>query len=158
SFDLRAFCDRVRADLERLIEADLARRAGLALAPGGEEALTHAEFGRERCRHFVGRRELRERDLPAYLEGDSRRPLVLLGPSGAGKTALMAQAAEEAAPGRLVLCRHLGTTPDSSELRGLLNSLSAELAGHFGGPFVPTNDLAGAEAAFAGLLAKAGER
>jgi hypothetical protein len=105
--DLPAFCARVEADLERLIDEDLARLDALAQEPGSEEARIHQAFGRERCHSFVGRMKLRQ-DVPTYLNGESRQPLVLLGPSGVGKTALLGKAVAEVPPDWLVLERYLG--------------------------------------------------
>ena len=109
------------------------------------EQQEHARIAQERggAKTFVGRAD-KLKDIRDYLLNDSTSPLVVHGASGCGKTALLARAAQEAGfgvqgsgitkneePGTkngAVLCaRFLGTTPRSSDLRGLLTSLCQEL-------------------------------
>ena len=92
------------------------------------ERLAHARFGDERTQQFLGRAEELKR-IAAYLADDSdRRPLVVHGPSGTGKTAILAEAAKRAPEHQKPIVRFLGVTPDASNLRGLLASLCRELA------------------------------
>jgi Domain of unknown function (DUF4062) len=153
--DLRAFCDRVEGDLKRLIEEELARLDALEQEPGSEEARIHRAFGLERSQHFVGRSRLRQ-DILSYLNSELRQPLVLLGPSGVGKTALLGKAVAEVPPDWLVLERYLGVTPASSNVGGLLGGLGRQLAHLVGDYFVPPEDLSELRQAFVGLLQKAG--
>jgi WD40 repeat protein len=109
------------------------------------EQQEHARFGWERggAESFVGR----DAELEAirdYLLNECALPLVVHGASGCGKTALMARAAQEAGiwvqssgtakneesgtkNGSVICVRFIGTTPCSSDLRGLLTSLCQEL-------------------------------
>ena len=88
----------------------------------------HLRFGRERGgkETFVGR-EAELKAIRAYLQNASRQPLVVHGSSGCGKTALMWRAFEEIPEAQRPLIRLIGTTPHSSDLRGLLTSLCQEL-------------------------------
>jgi len=74
---------------------------------------------------FVGR-ETELTRIHDYLHGDSTWPLVVHGASGSGKTALLSRAVQEAQAAK-PLVRLIGTTPRSSDLRGLLTSLCQEL-------------------------------
>src|SRR5207245_7228296 len=49
---LDAFCARVEGDLRGVIEAELGRLESLSAVQ--QEARAHADFGRERSRHFLG--------------------------------------------------------------------------------------------------------
>ena len=95
------------------------------------EIQAHELFGESRAPKdgFVGRdQELKA--IADYLSNEEdHNPLVVHGPSGTGKTALLARAAHIASEnykGRIFL-RFLGTTPQSSNLNALLSSLCREL-------------------------------
>jgi len=95
------------------------------------EAQAHQLFGESRAPKdgFVGR-DAELKAIADYLGDESdRNPLVVYGPSGTGKTALLARAAQVAAEkyrGHIFL-RFIGTTPQSSNLNALLTSLCREL-------------------------------
>lgn len=123
----RNLCADVERDLRRVIDRELASFRQKPARDREREA--HREFAAERCRHFVGRNELRKR-IQAYIEADDMRPLVIHGQSGSGKTALMAQAIADCAtgnPGWRTVSRFVGATPGSSDLRSLLTDLCWEL-------------------------------
>jgi WD40 repeat protein len=136
--DLATFCRRVSTDLERTITAELARLNGAARLTGSkdqqdrrkpdDEAAVHRAFARERTAIFVGRHDALQR-IDGYLKDNVNLPLVVEGVSGSGKTALLAQAAASAERTCRVVHRYLGTTPASSQLPTLLESLCRELTG-----------------------------
>jgi WD40 repeat protein len=139
--DLPAFCRRVEADLRRQIATELQRLEQVRAQAGGEEARIHLDFATKRAHGFVGRQDSLDR-ITAYLADDTvREPLVVTGPSGVGKTALLARAAQRVGPGRLVLQRHLGVTPAASTLRTLLTDLCGEITGHGGNRTAAPTDL-----------------
>jgi hypothetical protein len=134
--DTRAFCDavfeRFRPIIERQIEEYWDKSAKDSPARSARELKIeqdeHERFGRERGgkESFVGR----DTELEAirnYLGDNSRWPLVVHGSSGCGKTALMWRAFEEIPETRKPIIRLIGTTPHSSDLRGLLTSLFREM-------------------------------
>lgn len=88
----------------------------------------HGRFGRERgaTNSFVGRQDQLLRML-AYVDSDSRWPLVVHGASGCGKTALLARAVAEFPVAKQPVVRYIGVTPRSSDLRSLLRTLCQEL-------------------------------
>jgi hypothetical protein len=98
----------VVADLERVIDALYPE--GSAPAPLDREEAAHAAFAASRARVYVGR----PRDV-AVLDGHVTAdglPLTVLGASGSGKSALLANwlAARTPTPDDLVLAHHIGAS------------------------------------------------
>lgn len=107
-----------------------------ALDPVDRDRRDHAEFGANRTRDFVGRREALDA-LRAYLRAPAssgKPPLAVVGDSGSGKTALLGFAAGEAAlvEGTRVVVRFVGATPESTDGRSLLLGLTREVARYYG--------------------------
>jgi hypothetical protein len=98
--DMKALCDLVLAQLSDVIEQEVKRfedRAALEL-----EIEAHDRFAEDRCRIFTGRQAVLE-TIADYISGSERRPLVLRGESGSGKSAVMAKASQEdKGPGRVI--------------------------------------------------------
>ena len=122
SRDLAQFCKDVKADLQRVIDDELER---FKQRPALErEQQAHRDFAKDRSNHFVGRTDVLAR-IQEYLESsDDKRPLIIHGKSGSGKTALMAKAWLDR---KGTTARFIGTTPGSSDLRSLLTDLCTEL-------------------------------
>lgn len=98
--------------------------------PLEKEIADHIDFGKDRAKNFVGRSEILA-NIEKYLSESCGIPLVVHGVSGSGKSALMAQAAENAwisFPGSEVVVRYIGATPDSSDGRSLLDSLCHQIS------------------------------
>ena len=134
--DNKAFCDvvfeRFRPIIERQIEEywdksekDSPDRAARELEIEQRE---YERFARERGGEelFVGR-QVELQAILEYVGSESRRPLVIHGASGCGKTALLARASQEVAKTRKRIERFIGVAPRSSDLRSLLSSLCQEL-------------------------------
>ena len=99
------------------------------------EGRAHCGFANDLLRFFVGRvgslRAIRD-----YLAGDGGGILVVAAAGGAGKSALMAKALEEAKgahPEAQIVYRFIGATPSSSDGRSLLIGLCRELSRRYGG-------------------------
>jgi WD40 repeat protein len=98
-------------------------------------------FARNRRRHFQGRQPVLDA-IGGYVGEGDRRPLVLHGASGSGKSAIMARASalskvasRSAGKVRPVMIRRfIGTTPESSNGLTLLRSICQEIARSYGGP------------------------
>ncbi|MEN6290995.1 MAG: AAA family ATPase, partial [Methanobacterium sp.] len=102
------------------------------------EIEAHKEFGKERCKFFIGREENRGK-IKNYLETPNSKPMIVYGESGSGKSALMAKAIEDSSTdfyeinedGDLyndgLVVRFIGATPESSDLHSLLESLSRQI-------------------------------
>jgi tetratricopeptide (TPR) repeat protein len=153
--DLREFCDRVEADLKRIIDQELNDFAQISDLE--REIAAQRKFAEDRSRHFTGRQELLTR-IAHYLQDGDRRPLVIHGASGSGKTALLARSfLDHSVPRQdaVLLARFIGATPGSSDLRTLLTSLCRELAQAFGGPAEPPQELPALIREFAQRLGRA---
>ena len=100
------------------------------------EILQHFHLARTRTEVFEGREDIISR-VQAYLENDSRVPLTVFGKSGCGKTSLMAKVVQNCCQkvwiGKgekpyVIMVRFLGTTPQTSNLYQLLDSLCSQLS------------------------------
>jgi WD40 repeat protein len=123
--DVARLCSEVYARLAEVIEGEVKRfgdRPALAV-----EVEAHDQFARDRARIFQGRRRELEA-IAEYVRSDDRRPLVVYGESGSGKSALIAKASlERKGPGR-VIRRFIGATPASGSGHALLTGLCQEIA------------------------------
>jgi WD40 repeat protein len=125
---LEDFAARIEHRLRAAIDEHIAERS-----EDGElvrERAQHEAFAEERRRVFRGR----DGNLAAiehYLTGDTSHPLVLYGPSGLGKSALIAQSITKASGrGVPVVYRFIGASADSADVRSLLVSIVEDLAAH----------------------------
>ena len=136
---LDEFARRVEADLQRAIEARFAEHlAGL----GGrdrfeEERALHEAFIENRTQVHVARRDV-EAELTAYADGDDPRVLVLSGPPGSGKSAILShwvrQRLGSQGEGRgeeCLVARFVGASPASTSPPGLLAGVCEELRRRF---------------------------
>jgi len=128
--------DKLCTDVEEALigvidqETGHSTRAPQAGGPFLEEASWHADFGARLTDCFTGRdRVLRQ--IGDYIANTSERPLVVVGESGVGKSALLARAAQQAGRYRPVV-RFIGATPAASDEPMLLASLCHELPGSGG--------------------------
>ena len=96
-----------------------------------EEIFQHLSFCQKKCKAFFGRREFLKLVKTRLLNNDNRA-VVLYGESGCGKTSLMAKVTtalkswfeDETI---LVICRFIGTSPESSSIRLLLRNVCQHL-------------------------------
>ena len=94
-----------------------------------EEIFQHGSFCKRKCELFHGRDEF----LSTVKETVKKdRIAVLYGESGCGKTSLMAKVAMEVkkwlgTDSATVVTRFIGTTPDSSDVRGLMRSICQQI-------------------------------
>jgi WD40 repeat protein len=134
---IEQFASDASASLRRIIEEEF--RQLKQIDELTRENRAHEEFGAERCQHFVGRQKILD-NIAAYIHGDQQSPLVVYGPSGSGKSALMAKALLDAASEdkpahinqRYIIHRFVGATPESTDIRTLLRNLCLEIAHAFG--------------------------
>jgi WD40 repeat protein len=136
--DLAQFSKEVYAALKDVILQQIAQLT--STSPEAKEEEAHRAFGGERCRGFIGRAESLEQ-IAACVRGSRLGMLAVVGPSGSGKSALMAEAvrrAREIHGEDAVLARFIGATPDSANLLSLLRNLVAEIRRRFPAP--PPNE------------------
>ena len=125
--DLAQFGQEVYAALRDVILGQIAKIT--SVSPEAREQDAHRAFGDERGRGFIGRAEPLA-DIAACLRDGCFGVLAVVGPSGSGKSALMAEAvrrARETYGEDAVLARFIGATPDSANILSLLRNLVAEI-------------------------------
>jgi hypothetical protein len=131
---LPALCENMLADLTAVIQAEIAKFT--ASDSFDAEVAAHKQFGELRGgkERFKGRENLLRRIATYMSASESSRPLVIFGPAGTGKSALLARAAEDAGeriPQAVILERFIGATPPSVDGRSLLQGLCEELGRRF---------------------------
>ncbi|THJ18173.1 MAG: DUF4062 domain-containing protein [Nitrospira sp. CG24B] len=100
---------------------------GSQLDPLDQEALEHAAFAQSRARVYIGRQEYFER-LDTHVTGEGP-PLIVLGESGSGKSALLANwflRYQKAHPKEFVLIHFIGATPYSADWQMMLRHILSE--------------------------------
>ena len=118
-----------QAEALKALEAVIDREAErLRTAPAIEEERDlHRHLGKQRRTGFRGRKHELEL-IAGNLNGGSERPLVVLGESGVGKSAVMAQAAEQARTLHFtVVERYVGASPRSTSVLTLLRDVAEEI-------------------------------
>jgi len=148
--DMTALCGLVLSQLREVIEHEVKRfkdRPALDV-----EVAAHDRFAEDRCRIFTGRQAVLD-TIAYYVRGPERRPLLLRGEPGSGKSSVMAKASQEyKGPGR-VIRRFIGTSPESASGHALLTSLCRQIA-----PGETPVDYAQLENAFRDWLAAAADQ
>jgi len=126
--DLDVFGQRVLEDLWQAIRAEYPEDAPEP-DPLTVEREAHDAFAEERSRLHVGREDEAGR-LSEYVQGSDRRPALIAGESGCGKSAFLASWSRHYAsehPDDLMLSYFVGASPSSSDYRRLLRTICGEL-------------------------------
>ncbi len=129
---IERFAHDALAVLSRIIEEELRQLKQVNAVD--RENRAHDHFAAGRREHFIGRSGILH-EIAAYLQDGVPAPLVLHGPSGSGKSALLAQAAElarRASPLAQVIQRFISATPESIAIRSLLDNLCQDISWRFG--------------------------
>lgn len=145
--------------------------------PLDEERQEQQAFSETHTRHFVGRKEAIEK-LTRFCDGVTgvTNPLpdkgtgmvVVSGPAGCGKSALLAQFARQyavlstkkkagaaAPPSLFLLSHHVGSSPDSSDVRKMVHRICSEIARRFRLETVVPEDYKDLRKAFPQILKEA---
>ncbi len=128
--DAKALGEHVLADFTALINR--LYPLGQQPSPLAQEQMDHEAFARSRASVYIGRQEYFDR-IVTHATGDGP-PLVVLGESGSGKSALLANWGikyREEHPEDHVLLHFIGSSPDSINVTGLLRRVMLELKQHF---------------------------
>ncbi len=139
---LPKLCQDVERVLGEVIRKEIARlddqKARARTTDLDEEIAAHERFAMDRLRSkqdpdrsFFTGREAALRRIADYLSSEDAGPLALVGEPGSGKSAVMAQAVEDAAkahPGALVVSRFIAWTPGSAVIRDLLDKLCRQIS------------------------------
>lgn len=100
--------------------------------PLDRDAADHDAFARSRADVYIGRQEYFDR-LDAHAQSDAQ-PLIVLGESGVGKSALLANwafAHREKYPNDVLLLHFIGATPDSADWMAMLRRILGEFKRRF---------------------------
>ncbi len=130
---LGALVATATASLSRAIQAEIKRKE--KQDPEDLEDAAHTAFGRQRGRSFTGRARPVER-IAQYLHGIDPHPLVVAGPPGSGKSALLAHSMERYRTVRrdaVAIYRAAGATAESVDGRAMLAEVCRRLCST--GPF-----------------------
>ncbi len=148
-FDAAAIAERymrlLRLRLEEVMAARISARASAHASAGtgssgsSDTAATAYETNEAIASGHTGPIEGRDDELArveTYLTGEedeqsARLPLVVTGPPGSGKSAILTEAAARVVqrhPDTAVITRYIGVTPDTSNLLEFLNSLRRAIA------------------------------
>jgi len=135
---LDQFGQCVRDDLWNAIRAELdlpetPPTEAEGVDPLVEEADYHERFAESRLRVYVGRDAI-QRDLMRFVEGDETAPCLVAGPSGSGKSAVLARLATTCAETHsdvLVVSHFVGASPASTDLRQMLRRFCLVLQQEF---------------------------
>ena len=131
------------------------------LDPVQRAAAEHEAFARSRAGVYIGRRSYFEA-IDEHVAGDGTdQPLVVVGESGLGKSALLANWAlryRQGHPKECLVMHFIGSSPESADWASMLRRAMAELAQrlHIDSP-IPSND-EGLREAFTSYLYEAGAR
>ena len=131
---LAHFTSAVKRKLEAAIDRHIAQVSAIELTPDfalQSERDEHQAFAELKRKIFAGR-ENNLSTIVSYIAGADDHPLILYGPSGGGKSALMARAIGDAedVSDVPVIYRFIGASAASSDFRSLFVSLVEDLAAH----------------------------
>ena len=130
--------DRLLEDLKQAIARQYPENADPAPSGAADvEWAAHERLQMELSERFVERPGVFD-ELDAYVDRSDRRPLLVLGGAGAGKSATLAawlrhrrsSAGDGLPPGPIIVARFGGTTRESSTIYDLLRSVLVEVARH----------------------------
>jgi hypothetical protein len=120
---IEQLCDDVYECLKAIIVEECKRLESV------DEEKAIRDFADDRARHFVGRTDTLA-GIESYLREGADQPLVLWGESGTGKSAVIArvfQTIDKVQPSAEVVCRFIGATSGSADVRSLLDNVSSKI-------------------------------
>ncbi|MBU2691941.1 MAG: tetratricopeptide repeat protein [Candidatus Eisenbacteria bacterium] len=147
--------ERVQRNLTRVINS--LYPADARFDPLDQAAADHKAFAKRRLGFYIGREEYFAA-IDAHIESESQ-PLVILGESGSGKSAFLANWAAKANENRneqvFLLSHYIGSSPHSTDWATMLKRIMGEIKRLMGVAQDIPNDPAGLRAAFTNCLHKA---
>ncbi len=130
--DPKALGELVLADLGKIIDDNWSE--GSQAEPLDRDAMDHAAYAQTRERVYIGRQEYFDR-LDTHAAAHDAQPLIILGESGCGKSALLANWVaryQKEQPGAVVLQHYAGATSYSADWAALVRRLMGEIKRRFG--------------------------
>lgn len=135
---LKEFGDRIQKQLWEGIKGELQLPdkppTDTETDPLAIEQDYHERFIDSRLNVYIGRDKI-HKELLSYCNGDDRRPLIVTGPSGSGKSAILARLSREGAQKDINTCVipfFVGASLTSTALRGALQYLCNVIKKKFG--------------------------
>lgn len=135
---LERFCEQV---LEQVKER-IAKKTDPPTGPGflwiQQELCHHAKLSKDKCAIFIGRDGPLAKLCLTMWESTNLQhaPLIVYGPPGIGKTALLCKLSQEMRtvldPQAVVVLRLLGTSPNSSDIDSVLKGICLQVCGALG--------------------------
>lgn len=135
---LGKLCEQVTSQMKEMISRNTLQTSGgcSTVDPGWswlkQEIFHHAMLSEEKCSVFKGRDSILGKICITMWESTNacHEPLLVHGPSGVGKTALLCKLAQEYRG--VVVLRLLGTSPLSSDVNSVLRGLCLQVCGASG--------------------------
>jgi tetratricopeptide (TPR) repeat protein len=130
--DPKALGELILADFTKVINDNWPE--GSQPDPLDREAMDHEAYAQSRERVYIGRQEYFG-SVDTHAAANDTQPLVILGESGSGKSALLANWVaryRQAHPDALVLQHYIGATPYSADWAAMLRRLMGEFKRRFG--------------------------
>uniref|UniRef100_A0A8C3XMF2 NACHT and WD repeat domain containing 1 n=1 Tax=Chelydra serpentina TaxID=8475 RepID=A0A8C3XMF2_CHESE len=142
---LKELCEQFITATNHQVLRSLRYRGKSSEEPDGllQELSHHMMLCLESCRVFCGRQDLLDNILQSIRQNDDHvhTPLILYGPPGCGKTALMCKLSEQVrtllGQETVVVIRQLGTSQLSSAIHSLLRDICFQVCLAFGFPPLP---------------------
>lgn len=129
---IKKLCEDVYDSLSRIIQKEIEKLTEIDSVEA--EIAAHDAFGKEKARFFTSR-EGTLKCISGYLKEGNSHPLAVVGLTGSGKSALIATSAERSNkdyPQAVFITRYIDATPDSSNIRALLNGICRQIYRDYG--------------------------
>ncbi|MDO9304437.1 MAG: tetratricopeptide repeat protein, partial [Sulfuricurvum sp.] len=115
---------RIKSFLESQIDSLVEKESDNTFTSLDIETDAQRYFAEQKRKNFIGQQTSLDA-ISKYIFSDDQRPLAIYGPSGRGKSSLMAQAIESAK--NKPIYRFVGATPNSGSSKDILTSIFEEL-------------------------------
>lgn len=135
---LERFCEQIVEQVKGRIPKQTAPPAGPGWLWIQQELYHHTQLSKDKCTIFIGRDGPLAKLCLTIWESTNiqHAPLIVYGPSGIGKTALLCKLAQEMRtvldPQAMVVLRLLGTSPISSDIDSVLKGICLQVCGALG--------------------------
>lgn len=135
---LEIFCEQIVEQVKKRIAKQTAPPTGPGWLWVQQELYHHAQLSKDKCANFIGRDGPLAKLCLTIWESTNiqHTPLIVYGPSGIGKTALLCKLAQEMRtvldPQAVVVLRLLGTSPISSDIDSVLKGICLQVCGALG--------------------------
>ena len=124
---LEDFKNKIQTKLLAAIDAQITKNNSYEAVPLKQEQLAQKLFKDTHSQEFLGRNKILK-DIEQYIRSSINTPLIVHGPSGMGKSALLAKSITQVSKNHQnILYRFIGATVNSSINRNLLVSILDEL-------------------------------